>query len=287
MYLIKKSIKIVIILLTFFLIVNKALFPLFISKQFILFIILTMLLLLITLIFSYKKVIIFLLLKQNKTFKKSYKYIMLKNKKIKKKIMGNVVFLLVKLVNFYKKYKYLVYMLIFFYAFSTYNYKLAFFIFINALFDFIYNHYYFKKFKKIIEQDLLTYNTHWLEDTDLRLITFLLRFLFLLGLFILIFSFIPPMFFSAHFLKLLPFTFDNCEFNLGTIQLILAVHLIGPKILIFVLLVKLLCDINIIYFRNTKTFYKMVALGGKVKFFFVCCGALYCTIEGVEKVISF
>lgn len=164
------------------------------------------------------------------------------------------------------------------------NFKFCVFICLNALFDFIYNHSLFQHVKKKIERDTIIYHTHWSEDTDLKVITKLLRLLFVLGLFIFIFSFTPPMFIGSHFLKLFPFTFDGYQFDLGVIQLVLAVHLIGPKILLFVFLVKLLCDIHIIFFRNSKTKYKMFALGGKVKIFFYVCGGLYCAVEGLEKV---
>jgi hypothetical protein len=198
-----------------------------------------------------------------------YKFLKLKKQGIKKIFMECTVLIGIKLRDTYKTYKYTIYCLIFIYAVCSYNLKLCFFISINVTCDFIYNHFLFKHIKKDIEQDLVTYNNHWLEDKDLRFITVLLRFLFLIGVLIFIFSFTPSMFFGPHILKLFPFTFGGYDFNFGTVQFILAVHLVGPKIILVVLLLKLLCDVHIIYFRNTKTNFKMVALGYKLKFFFI------------------
>ncbi len=149
--------------------------------------------------------------------------------------------------------------------------KIVFFISINVTCDFIYNHFLFKHIKKDIEQDLVIYNNHWLEDKDLRFITVLLRFLFLIGVLIFIFSFAPPM------LKLFPFTFGGYNFNLGFVQFIFAVNLIGPKTLLVVHLLKLLCDVYIIIFCNTKTNFKMVALEGKLNYIFIFT-CMYLTI---------
>ncbi len=213
-----------------------------------------------------------------------YRFLRIKLQNLKERCLGCTVFLLRKLIDTYKTYKYAIYFVMLICGIGSSNFKLCFFIVINVTIDFIYNHSLFKEIRKQIDQDVTTYNTHWLEDRDLRFIVVLLRFLFLTGLLIFIFSFTPPMFFGPHVLKLFPFTFGGYDFNLGTVQFILAVHLVGPKILLVVFVLKLLCDVHIIYFRNTKTHFKSIAFGGKFKLFFLTCGALYCTIEGVEKV---
>lgn len=284
----KKIINMIFILFVLFIFNAKNLASLYLKEQFVICFLYLFFLLVIIFIYYNIRFFILLILKKNINFKHLYKFFFLKiisfKVLFKKYIVENTIYVLTVVVDFYLKRKYYIFTFFFIISILNSNYKLAMLCVVNATSEFIYNHSLFQKYKVVIEKDLITYKTHWSKDTDLRVITFFTRFLFFLGLLITFFAFTPPIVFGPNILNLFPFEFDGYQFNLGTIQLVLAVNLIGPKLILLCFIIIFLFDIHVIFVRNTKTFYRFFAIGGKMKIVLGVTTVFFGIVERADKI---
>jgi len=250
----KSTVTMIFIVFVLFVLNVKSLAYLYLQEQFVLCFLYLFFLLIIIFIYYNIRFFILLILKKNKAFKKLYKIFFLKMNffkvLFKKYIVENTIYLLTVVVDFYLKRKYYIFTFFFIISILNSNYKLAMLCVVNATSEFIYNHYLFQKYKIVLEKDVITYKKHWSEDKDLRIITFFTRFLFLLGILITFFAFTPPIVFGPHILNLFPFEFNGYQFNLGIIQLVLAVNLIGPKLILFCFIIIFFFDIHVIFVRK-------------------------------------
>ena len=204
----------------------------------------------------FKKVIVLKLLKKSILFKKKYKQYILLKKPNYELFLLFLQFVIQKCSFIYKEYPLQLFLILIIYSYTIKNILLLSIFWCHLTYDAIVELPFFSDFKRTREQDIRNFNFHWNFDKDLLFINKLLIILYTIGFVITYFSY----FFYYTSLGELGVEYHlsliNYSISIKDIQYFFAMNIIGPSILIFCIVVKLLCNLHVIFFRNPSTIYK-------------------------------
>ena len=207
----------------------------------------------------FKKQVFLKALKKNSNFKKFYKTY--RNSLIFKKSNAellnlSLIFVMQKFIFVYKEYPLILFLILVLYSYFIKNILLLSIFCCHWLYDEVIALPYFSKFKKTREEDIRRFNFHWNFDRDLVFLNKVLIVSYSIGFGITYFSYF--FYYTTlgelgvkHSLLLLNYTL-----SIKDIQYFLAMNLIGPSVLILCIVLKLLLNMHVIFFRNPSTILK-------------------------------
>lgn len=187
-----------------------------------------------------------IIIRQSKSLKLYYFILVFKFRELKQKFSLFIKFSLV----FFNNYPLVVLGLLHVFSYFTHSYLLLFFYSVKLFFVSLWNLEYFKDLKLIRQNDIKSFNYHLSVDSDLKILDKVILYSKILGVLIFLFSY----YFNINNLGALGnqyqlFSFSYCIY-LKDIQYYLAIHLVGPIMILSGIVVRLLLNLHVIYFRN-------------------------------------
>ena len=207
----------------------------------------------------FKKQFFLKALKSNSNLKKFYKKY--RNSSVFKKTNTELlnlflIFFMQKFTIVYKEYPLVLFLILVVYSYLLKNILLLSIFCCHWLYDEIVALPYFSNFKKTREEDIRRFNFHWNFDRDLVFLNKVLIVAYSIGFGITYFSYF--FYYTSlgelgveHFLLLFNYTL-----SIKDVQYFLSMNFIGPSILILCIILKLLLNMHVIFFRNPSTILK-------------------------------